>query len=75
MSCCAHGPAEHHVIQTCEQVIHYPSEDYPCLCSGFEQSAQPDVCMTCEHALARHAVMRVCRPDSDDFCECRLVSA
>ena len=76
MSCCVHAPSEHYVIQTCDQVIHYPSEDYPCLCSGFEPSpVEPEVCVLCEHALIRHAVVRVCGPASGDFCECRRVSA
>jgi len=76
MSCCAHTPAEHYVIQTCDQVIHYPSEDYPCLCSSFEPSpVEPEVCVLCEHALSRHSVTRICRPASGDFCGCRRVSA
>jgi len=66
--CCEHGPEEHHVVDVCQQVIHYPSEDYPCVCNRL--AAQGDVCATCQHPVAQHTRERVCRPVSGEYCGC-----
>lgn len=65
--CCPHGDEEHRLLATCQVVIHYPSEDYPCLCHGFLGDA--DVCLECDHPRAKHVTMRVCTP-SDQSCTC-----
>jgi len=58
-ACCPHPSDQHELHATCQQVIHYPSEDYPCLCHGFEGDA--DVCLSCDHAKRQHVVTRVCK--------------
>ena len=68
--CCPHAEEEHQNLPTCQEVIHYPSEDYPCLCRGFLGDA--DLCLECDHPKRKHMVMRVCRPASGDFCDCGL---
>lgn len=67
--CCAHAEEEHHVLPTCQEVIHYPSEDYPCLCTRFAGSG--DRCEDCHHPRKAHVITRVCKPDSGEFCDCR----
>lgn len=66
--CCPHREDEHHVLPTCQEVIHYPSEDYPCLCHGFRGDA--DLCLECDHPRRKHVITRVCRPGSGEFCAC-----
>ena len=68
-SCCPHPDADHQVVGTCQKVIHYPSEDYPCLCSGF--SGAGETCERCEHDRSQHSRARVCKPASGEFCACR----
>lgn len=67
--CCEHRPEEHQIVVVCQQVIHYPSEDYPCFCTGLV--AKGEVCASCEHAVSQHTRERVCRPASGEFCGCR----
>jgi hypothetical protein len=62
--CCPHPPDEHDLITACQEVIHYPSEDYPCLCTGWVGTGEK--CEQCGHARRSHTVTRVCRQ-----CECR----
>jgi hypothetical protein len=69
-ACCPHPPEEHQLLATCQQVIHYPSEDYPCLCHGFDGDA--DLCLACDHAKRHHVVTRVCAECS---CGTRAVAA
>ena len=66
--CCPHGEEEHQVLPTCQEVIHYPSEDYPCLCHGFQGDA--DLCLECDHVRSKHVITRVCRALSGEFCAC-----
>jgi len=63
-SCCPHPEASHEVVEACQQVIHYPSEDYPCLCIGFTGSTER--CEGCEHARGQHTKTRTCSE-----CSCR----
>lgn len=56
--CCPHEDEQHRSLATCQDVIHYPSEDYPCLCTGFE--GEEKRCRKCEHARESHVVKRVC---------------
>jgi len=63
-TCCPHPEEEHRLLATCQEVIHYPSEDYPCLCEGFE--GERAKCEECSHAREKHVVVRVCGK-----CECR----
>lgn len=65
--CCPHQPDEHEILSACQEVIHYPSEDYPCLCTGFEGDER---CLRCEHPKKSHAVLRVCKPRSGEHCSC-----
>ena len=67
-TCCPHDPTEHQLLSTCQQVIHYPSEDYPCLCTGFAGDA--DVCLECDHLKRQHRATRVCKPASGEYCGC-----
>ena len=67
--CCEHSPEEHHVADVCHQMIHYPSEDYPCVCNGLV--AEANVCSACGHAAGQHTRERVCRPAGGEFCACR----
>lgn len=67
-SCCPHPDSEHQLLATCQEVIHYPSEDYPCLCTGFRGAAGK--CAECEHAESAHVITRVCKPSSGDYCPC-----
>ena len=69
--CCPHTDAEHAVVATCEEVIHYPSEDYPCLFTGFMAADDPRVCAACNHKRTSHDRWRVCKPASGAFCSCR----
>lgn len=73
--CCGHPDEEHHLTNMCQDVIHYPSEDYPCLCIGFENGAEGG-CRNCQHRRESHVWARVCKPGGGDFCGCsRVVSA
>jgi hypothetical protein len=65
--CCSHQDVEHDVLSTCQEVIHYPSEDYPCLCPGFEGE---ETCSNCGHPEASHLTTRVCKPRDGSYCAC-----
>jgi len=69
-ACCPHSDDEHHFVRTCQHVTHYPSEDYPCLCTGFEPADDPTQCARCEHDAGMHKTVRVCRPANDEICGC-----
>ncbi len=69
---CTHSDSEHHVVNVCEEVIHYPSEDYPCFCTGFA-AGEDAKCGPCGHAASKHMNVRICRPANGDFCACRTV--
>jgi hypothetical protein len=51
-------------------VIHYPSEDYPCLCEN-ESAFESETCAECQHPAAKHTRARVCKPVSGEICACR----
>lgn len=70
---CNHLPAEHRVVNLCDEMIHYPSEDYPCSCTGFRIGPSSEVCGECGHAASKHINVRMCRPANGDFCPCRTV--
>ena len=38
----------------CEEVIHYPSEDYPCLCERLVLDDAGKICMECEPDALKH---------------------
>lgn len=57
--CCPHPDEEHHDVETCQTVIHYPSEDYPCVCEGFQ--GDEGTCAECQHKRESHLVRRVCK--------------
>lgn len=67
--CCSHQEEEHVLLATCQEVVHYPSEDYPCLCTGF--SGESERCAECGHARAAHVIARVCKPAEGGYCDCR----
>lgn len=69
--CCPHSEPEHEVVGICEEVIHYPSEDYPCLCGAFAPAEDARVCAACQHKRTSHHRARVCKPASGEFCACR----
>lgn len=69
MSCCPHPDSDHIAIEACQEVIHYPSEDYPCLCTGYVPG-EGEICQVCEHRHTSHKVTRVCRPESGELCAC-----
>ncbi len=70
---CAHSDSEHRIVNECEEVIHYPSEDYPCVCTGFAAGSDANICAHCQHAAAKHIKVRICRPASGPVCLCRTV--
>jgi hypothetical protein len=70
--CCRHSDDEHSVVNICHEVIHYPSEDYPCICPGFDPDDAVETCVECNHSAAKHPTERICRPSSGDFCACRV---
>ena len=70
MACCAHSESEHTTVTVCHEVIHYPSEDYPCLCEGWITAGEIAVCGECAHPRAKHDVTRVCTPAGGERCEC-----
>lgn len=72
---CPHTEVEHHIANICEVMIHYPSEDYPCVCTGFTAGESAAMCGQCGHARSKHVNVRMCRPASGDFCPCRRVIA
>lgn len=39
----------------CEEVIHYPSEDYPCLCDRLLLDDAGKICMECGHDARKHS--------------------
>lgn len=61
MPCCPHDAQDHKIVAECREVIHYPSEDYPCVCPGWEQC-------NCQHPEGSHVKARVCT-----ICSCRDV--
>jgi hypothetical protein len=71
-SCCPHPFDAHQVHATCQAVIHYPSEDYPCLCTEFRGEAAS--CEQCEHDHAKHVVKRICVPGGGEPCSCEAGS-
>jgi len=40
----------------CEEMIHYPSEDYPCLCERLVLDDSGKICLQCGHDVTRHRV-------------------
>jgi len=69
LDCCAHGEEEHDAATICEVQIHYPSEDYPCVCEGLVTEGLSDTCVDCGHGAEKHLVTRCCRS-----CHCRTSS-
>lgn len=69
--CCPHSDDQHHLVDTCQDVVHYPSEDYPCLCSGYVAAAEGEQCSRCSHARKSHVRARVCRPAGGEVCGCQ----
>ncbi len=70
-NCCSHPEQDHHIASTCQEVTHYPSEDYPCLCSGFAAEQSSGACARCGHPRTSHVTARVCKPASGEYCNCR----
>lgn len=70
--CCVHDEKSHVTITICEEQIHYPSEDYPCVCD----QVLPDSagkCLTCGHKATKHTATRICRPPSGESCDCHAI--
>ncbi|HSP17318.1 MAG TPA: hypothetical protein VLV78_21420 [Thermoanaerobaculia bacterium] len=70
---CSHSDSEHHVVNVCEEVIHYPSEDYPCVCTGLSAGDKKSACERCGHPASKHQNVRICRPANGEFCVCRTI--
>lgn len=66
---CGHPDADHKLRHACEEVIVYPSEEYPCNCERFAPSMSDD-CISCGHQRAKHVVLVRCRPASGEICGC-----
>jgi hypothetical protein len=71
-ACCKHSEEDHRVVNGCVEVIHYPSEDYPCVCESFDPDDAVERCITCGHPASKHPTLRVCRPASGEVCVCRV---
>lgn len=48
---CGHPDTDHKLRHACEEVIVYPSEEYPCSCERFAASMSDD-CINCGHPLS-----------------------
>lgn len=70
MDCCPHTEAEHSTATVCNEVTHYPPEDYPCLCEGWAAAEESEVCRKCAHPRELHTARRICAPASGEPCEC-----
>jgi hypothetical protein len=70
---CTHSDSEHRVVNFCEEVIHYPSEDYPCNCTGFAAGPDRKTCSKCGHVAPKHKNVRLCKPANGEFCVCRTL--
>jgi len=57
--CCPHEDEKHQLLTTCQEVIHYPSEDYPCLCAALAADGSGK-CAECGHKDTSHVVTRIC---------------
>jgi len=66
---CGHPDSDHKLRHTCDEVIVYPSEEYPCGCERFAASMSND-CITCGHLRTKHSVIVRCRPASGEICGC-----
>ena len=66
---CGHPEADHKIRHVCEDVIVYPSEEYPCSCERFAASMSGD-CINCGHARMLHMVVVRCLPASGELCGC-----
>lgn len=69
--CCPHDDSAHHLLVSCMEVVHYPSEDYPCICHAFETSAEHERCGKCGHPAKSHQTASVCRPANGEVCGCQ----
>jgi hypothetical protein len=67
---CGHGVGDHQENSVCQKVIHYPSEDYPCLCSGFAAPAEGEDCTDCQHPRGLHVTVTRCKPSTGELCAC-----
>jgi hypothetical protein len=56
-------------------VIHYPSEDYPCLCTGFVAPETGEDCVECQHPRGVHVDVTRCKPASGELCGCSKLRA
>ena len=45
--------------EICEEVIHYPSEDYPCLCERLVLDDSGKTCRECEHDARKHTTVTI----------------
>lgn len=43
--------------EICHEVIHYPSEDYPCLCERLLLDDAGKICMECGHDALKHTIV------------------
>jgi hypothetical protein len=69
MCACGHPETEHKLRHACEELIIYPSEEYPCNCDRYEPSMADD-CLTCGHEKDKHQVIVRCQPASGELCSC-----
>jgi hypothetical protein len=69
MCSCGHPESDHKLRHACEELINYPSEEYPCSCERFVPSMAGD-CLTCGHAKDKHQVILRCQPASGELCPC-----
>lgn len=66
---CGHDLGDHVETSICQKVIHYPSEDYPCLCTGYVATENGD-CAECEHPVGLHVTVTRCKPPGGELCVC-----
>lgn len=66
---CGHSESDHKLKHACEELIIYPSEEYPCSCEKYLASMADD-CLTCGHEKAKHQVIVRCQPESGEICAC-----
>jgi hypothetical protein len=45
-------------VTICEEQIHYPDEDYPCLCEELRVDPSGERCVQCGHLATKHTIAR-----------------
>ncbi|HEY5610116.1 MAG TPA: hypothetical protein VIL97_02830 [Thermoanaerobaculia bacterium] len=73
---CGHSDADHVLLSACQEQVHYPDEDYPCMCADFAPGSDAVLCAECGHKRERHLDVMRCKQPLASACSCtRLITA